>query len=169
MQESTMNSLLFFIFSVKNIMATARGANVYKLIYKSRSRRAIDRETLRDILYTSLDMNRKNLLTGALLASRTHYLQILEGAFADVNETFSRIVKDPRHTDLELISFNPCHKRLFEKWMMKGFGLFDLNKEMERRLIEKYGEEENGVFFPREEHSSLALIHEVRMLSREQS
>ena len=93
------------------------------MIYKSRSTGEIDKESIRDILYTSQEMNRKSVITGALLATKSHFLQILEGDFGLVNETFFRIVHDPRHDKVELISFGPVDKRLFDKWTMKAFGI----------------------------------------------
>jgi hypothetical protein len=139
---------------------------VHRLIYKSRSTEKIDKESVRDILYKSQEMNRKSFITGALLATNSHFLQILEGEFEAVNETFFRIVHDPRHGKVELISFGPIEKRLFDKWTMKAFGLFNLNKEMESILKEKYGEEEGGVNFPLDELLVLSLIDDVSMMDK---
>lgn len=139
---------------------------MHRLIYKSRSTGEIDKESIRDILYTSQEMNRKSVITGALLATKSHFLQILEGDFGLVNETFFRIVHDPRHDKVELISFGPVDKRLFDKWTMKAFGIFNLNKEIEKSLKEKYGEEEGGVYFPLEESLALSLVYDVSMMDK---
>ena len=110
-------------------------------------------------------MNEKRGITGALLATRTHFIQALEGEFEAVNHTFFRIVTDPRHEQIQLVSFGPVEKRLFEGWVMKGFGLFDLNLELAERLKEKYGEEEGGVRFSTEEWSALSLMHDIKLMS----
>ncbi len=81
-----------------------------------------------------------------------------------VNHTFLNIVTDPRHEKIQLISFGPVNKRLFEGWVMKGLGLFDLNLELEKRLKEKYGEEDGGIRFPIEEWSSLSLMHDIKLM-----
>lgn len=137
---------------------------MYRLIYKSKTTQKLDKETFRDILYTSAKMNGASGVTGALLATRTHYLQFLEGEYDAVNYTFSRIIEDSRHNKVKLIAFRPVDKRLFSAWEMKGFGIFQLNKDLEAMLMDKYGEEDGGVRFPHEESDSLSLLNDVKMI-----
>ena len=137
---------------------------MYRLIYKSKALVEVDQETVKDIIQDSQEMNKKNKISGALLATRTHYLQVLEGDFEAVNHVFFRIVSDPRHEEIQLICFVPMNKRLFEGWIMKGFGLFDLNLELEKLLKDKYGEEDGGIKFPIEEWSSLSLMHDIKLM-----
>jgi hypothetical protein len=47
---------------------------------------------------------------------------------------------------------------------MKGIGVFDFNKQIERQLMEKYGEEDGGIHFPLEEWMALAMIHDIKMM-----
>ena len=112
-------------------------------------------------------MNRRVGVTGALLATDTHFLQVLEGDFKELNETFLRIARDHRHDKIELIYFGAASRQLFKGWHMRGFGIFDLNRELEQELKKKYGEEDGGVRFPVEDWSALAMIHDVRMLAGE--
>jgi hypothetical protein len=138
---------------------------VYRLIYKSKAKGGIDKVTFRDILYTSVELNRKHGVNGALIASRTHYLQFLEGEHDVVADTFARIQEDNRHTNISLIAFSFVEKSLFADWRMRGFGLFDLNLEMEKQLQEKYGVEEGSVRLPEEETDALAIAKDVDMIS----
>ena len=142
---------------------------MYRLIYKSTSTGPITKENLRDILFTSLNQNRTDGVNGALLATHSHFLQFLEGDFEAVNETFFRIAKDPRHLDIKLVSFGAVEKALFSEWRMKGFGVFDLNLELENRLKQHYGEEENGVFLPIEETQALALLYDIEIIEEKPS
>ena len=119
---------------------------------------------MKDILHTSEVHNEANGITGILLATNTHYLQVLEGKFEDINMAFMNIVRDPRHDDIKLISFNVMDARLFAGWGMKGIGVFDFNKQIERQLMEKYGEEDGGIRFPLEEWMALAMIHDIKMM-----
>jgi hypothetical protein len=137
---------------------------MYRLIYKSQSVSEVDQETVKDIIERSWKTNEKSNITGALLATRTHFLQVLEGDFAEINDTFFRIVADPRHQYIQLISFAPAARRLFEGWTMQGFGLFDLDLELEQRLKVKYGEESGGICFPVEEWSSLSLMSDIKAI-----
>ena len=137
---------------------------MHRLIYKSRANTPIDKETFRDILYTSVAFNRKHGIKGALIASRTHYLQFLEGDHDSVAETFTRIQQDIRHTEIQLISFSHVKAGVFEDWRMRGFGLFNLNLELEKQLKAKYGVEDGGIRLPEEEAAALAIAEDVEMI-----
>ena len=138
---------------------------MYRLIYKSRSiLLEVDMETIDDIVDRSRDLNRRNQISGALIATRTHFLQVLEGEFAPLNQTFFRIASDSRHENMELISYTQVEKRLFEGWVMKGFGIFDLNSNLETVLKKKFGVEEGGVRLPTEEWAALSLMHDIKLI-----
>jgi len=136
---------------------------VYRIIYKSRSKGKIDRDTVRNILNTSVELNEKEGLTGALLATDSHFLQVLEGDPGKLNSTYLRIARDIRHDKIELIYFGTASRQIFKGWYMRGIGIFDLNTELEAELVKKYGEEEGGVRFPVEEWAALALFHDVKL------
>jgi hypothetical protein len=138
---------------------------MYRLIYKSRSVEALNWDIVRSITSASEKNNEENGITGVLLASKTHFLQAMEGNFEDVNALFRRIVRDTRHEDVSIISFSVIDARLFGGWGMRGIGAFDFNKKLEAELIGKYGDEEGGVHFPLEEWQALALINDIKMTS----
>jgi hypothetical protein len=136
---------------------------MYRMIYKSRSVAPLDWEIVRSITGASEDSNAACGVTGVLLASRTHFLQVLEGNFEAVNAVFRRIARDERHTQLSIISFSVVDARLFDGWGMRGIGAFDFNKSIEKELKDKYGEEEGGIHFPLEEWQVLAMINDIKM------
>ncbi len=138
---------------------------MYRLIYKSQSVAEVDQNTVKDIIERSWTANEKNNITGALLATQSHFLQVLEGEFSEVNETFFRIANDPRHEKIELISFGPAASRLFDGWVMQGFGLFDLKLELEERLKVKYGEKSGELCFPTEEWAALSLMSDIKAMA----
>ena len=107
--------------------------------------------------------NREAGITGVLLATETHFLQVLEGGFDDVNELFMHIVRDPRHEKIQLIAFDCVESRLFGGWAMHGVGIFNFNRKLIDDLIDHYGEEEGSVRFPVEDWKVLALISDLRM------
>ncbi|MDJ0622173.1 MAG: BLUF domain-containing protein [Desulfocapsaceae bacterium] len=137
---------------------------MHRIIYKSTAEGEIDKETFRDILYTSVQMNRKHGITGALIATRKYYLQFLEGEPEVVEKTYSSICKDSRHKDIKLIASRSVRKALFSQWRMRGFGLFDLNLQTEKRLKEKYGEEDGSIYLPEDESGALAMFEDVEMI-----
>lgn len=52
-------------------------------------------------------------LTGCLLFTGEVFLQVLEGSEIDVVETFGRISRDARHTDVRVLSEGPILERAF--------------------------------------------------------
>ena len=136
---------------------------MYRIIYKSRSVKPLDWEIVKSITSASEKNNEACGVTGLLLASRTHFLQVLEGNFEDVNAVFRRIVRDERHVEMSIIAFTVIDARLFGGWGMRGIGAFDFNRKMEEELKDKYGEEEGGIHFPLEEWQVLAMINDIKM------
>ncbi|WP_370979360.1 BLUF domain-containing protein [Agaribacterium sp. ZY112] len=136
---------------------------MYRLIYKSKSQKPIDWACVEDIMHSSEKHNQINEITGVLLASETHFLQVIEGHYEHVNQTYCRIINDNRHGGFQLIAFHPVDARLFESWSMKGIGVFNFNQQTALALSQKYGEEEGGLRFPLEEWQALALIQDVHI------
>jgi len=137
---------------------------MYRLIYKSRSVQPLDWGVVRSITSASEGRNEALGVTGVLLASRTHFLQALEGNFEDVNSVFRRICGDDRHDELSIIGFSVIDARLFAGWGMRGIGAFDFNQQIEDSLKRKYGEEHGGIRFPLEEWQALAMINDIKMM-----
>lgn len=137
---------------------------MYRLIYKSRAAKELDWPVIEKILHHSEANNSLAAITGFLLATKTHFLQVIEGRFEDVNETFFRIARDPRHESIQLLSYEVVDARLFESWAMKGLGIFDANTSHARQLIGKYGEQEGGVRFPLEGWLALSMIYDIRAI-----
>ena len=135
---------------------------MYRLIYKSRANKKIDWDVVNEVLGASAQNNEEAGITGVLLASETHFLQVLEGDFDAINRLYLRIARDQRHEDVQLISFGCVESRLFGGWTMHAIGIFDFNQELIDDLVEQYGEEDGGVRFPVEEWKVLALISDLR-------
>ena len=135
---------------------------MYRLIYKSRSIREIDWEFVDELVGKSAKSNEKAGVSGVLLATRSHFLQVLEGDFYEINRLFLRIARDPRHDDIQLISFGCVENRLFGGWAMHAIGIFDFKQGLVKDLMDQYGEENGTVRFPVEDWAVLALISDLR-------
>lgn len=136
---------------------------MYRLIYKSRAIHRIEWGFVSELTASSEENNKVAGITGILVASETHFLQVLEGGFDNINDLFMRIVRDSRHDQIQLIAFDCVESRLFGSWGMHGVGIFNFNRELIADLIQHYGEEEGSVRFPLEDWRALALIRELRM------
>lgn len=137
---------------------------MYRLIYKSRSKSKIGWSLVKEIISTSEDNNTESEITGVLLATESHFLQVIEGGFDEVNRLFMRIARDPRHDELQLISFGCVDGRLFGGWAMHGIGIFDFNAKLIKDLVDQYGEEGGSVRFPVQDWKVLGLINDLRVI-----
>ena len=137
---------------------------MYRLIYKSESSGKINWSTVGSILSTSTRNNELAGITGVLLLGKSRFLQVLEGDFDPVNDVFGRIVQDPRHKNIRLISFEVVEGRLFADWEMRGVGVFDFDPPIAAPLIEKYGEEAGEIRFPEQGWQALALVQDLLQL-----
>ena len=88
------------------------------LIYSSRPF-GFDQNILNGILVNSVDNNKRNQLTGALICRSDLYLQYLEGPIESINETFKKIKNDDRHVEIKVLKEGMHADRLFPKWAMR--------------------------------------------------
>ena len=89
--------------------------------------------------------NRRLGLCGILVHSNGRFLQLIEGTSKFVNETFCKIVKDPRHYQIELISFENIVQPEFNDWSMKLLDIEDIEPSVKKFLFSKYPNH-NGEF-----------------------
>ena len=109
------------------------------IMYRSRSTSVADLDLVESILESSIRNNAASGITGVLIATKTGFLQVLEGEFETLNATIERISGDARHDKIQLISFTEIEERRFGQWAMHGIGLFDLNHELAARLCQRFG------------------------------
>ena len=97
-------------------------SSLFRLLYRSRSGVAggpaeVNRE-IEAILIASRRNNREAGVTGALMFTRSLFVQALEGPAQAVETTFDRICYDLRHTHLEIVECGPILERGFGGWSM---------------------------------------------------
>ena len=138
---------------------------MHRLIYKSESVVPMNWHTVGRILAASTRNNDRAGLTGTLLVGKRHFLQALEGDGDAVSSTFERIVQDPRHENIRLISYEVIDTRMFEDWQMRGVGVFKFDPPVSQSLIERYGEVDGLLRFPDTGWEALALIRDIFALN----
>ena len=123
--------------------------NLVRIIYISRTnlptvdtKSEIDPNIAR-ILAKSRSNNRKNGLVGVLYFGDGNFFQCLEGEEAAVDALYEKLLKDPRHKDIKLLSRNQINQLSFPDWAMK---YVKLENEM-KRLLSVYG---HDIFNPYE-------------------
>lgn len=101
-----------------------------RLMYASRAVSTADQETLQTILQQCKTRNPSAGITGVLCYSEGIYLQVLEGGRSEVNALYNRIAADPRHSQVELMSYQEIGERRFAGWSMGQVNMARLNRAM---------------------------------------
>lgn len=107
-----------------------------RLMYASRAVPTVDHDELIAILRKSKANNPRHGVTGVLCYSAGIFLQVLEGGRGAVNHLYNRIAADPRHTQVELLSYEEIGERRFAGWAMGQVDMGRLNPA----LLLKYSE-----------------------------
>lgn len=89
-----------------------------QLVYASRPF-GFDELTLTDILLVARRLNKRDAITGSLICREDLYLQMLEGPRAAVTDTYARISRDARHTEVVVLWAGDATDRLFGDWEMR--------------------------------------------------
>lgn len=91
---------------------------MHRLLYISTARREMGEAELMALLGQSRRDNAAAGVTGALIVGGRRFLQVLEGDEFQVEQTFARIERDPRHFATVILSRTPAASRLFGDWAM---------------------------------------------------
>ncbi len=97
---------------------------MFNLLYTSNSTQETTQDILEAILKTARFNNSSENITGMLLYSEGAFVQLLEGDEYNVKNTFYKISRDPRHTNVEVIIESNASHRHFPNWQM-GFKWLD--------------------------------------------
>lgn len=130
-----------------------------RLMYASRAVAALDHEEIAAILRRSRAYNPMHGITGVLCvctASRI-FLQALEGGRGAVSALYNRIAGDPRHTQVELLSYEEICERRFGGWAMGQVDMSRLNPG----LLLKYSEKPQLDPYAVSGAASMALFQEL--------
>lgn len=113
-----------------------------RLIYASKSCVEISKNDIDQILSTAKSRNQELLIGGVLYFSCDWFLQALEGSRESVNDLYSKILRDRRHTNAVIIKYDYIQRRNFGTWSMG----YIPKTEFTNSILEKYNQAE--VFTP---------------------
>jgi hypothetical protein len=91
---------------------------VFQLLYISTASRPMLRIDVEQILFTARRYNDKSGVTGMLISSPSHFMQVLEGDEAVVRQVYERICEDPRHRAHVILRETDVAERQFGEWTM---------------------------------------------------
>ncbi len=88
-----------------------------RLVYYSQRNPSEPMDT-QELLQTCRRNNERAFITGMLHYNGDHFLQVLEGGRVEVSAIYHRIARDPRHSNIILMSCQDVRERLFPTWAM---------------------------------------------------
>ncbi len=129
-----------------------------RLLYASQARAPITDDTLASILTQSRKNNPETGVTGVLCVCHGGvFIQALEGGRAEVNQLYSKVLRDDRHTDVTLLEYAEISERRFSGWRM---GRVDLDK-VNTAVVLKYSEKPRLDPFGMSGSVALKLLEEL--------
>lgn len=121
-----------------NADAMSEALPIKSLIYISRAAPDLDADDLDMIHHSAVNLNALDGITGLLVYNGTHFLQIVEGADAAVDDLLQRLFRDPRHADLEIVDETMAAAASFPDWSMNlvkvSAGRFDAREDLQSHL-----------------------------------
>ena len=113
-----------------------------RLIYASTATEGVGMTEFKGILQQSQANNHRRDLTGVLAFNSKVFLQGLEGSREQINELYSRLMRDTRHHTVAVLEYAEIEERDWSQWSM-GFAAQSADN---RALFLKYSGE--SVFNP---------------------
>jgi hypothetical protein len=128
-----------------------------RLLYASRAASPLTAPIIDSILETSRENNPRQGITGLLCFSDDIFIQVVEGGRDEVCELFNTIVRDDRHTNVRILTYEEISERRFGGWLMGQVNLAKVNPA----LLLKYSEKAVLNPFNCSGHASMALLNEL--------
>ena len=128
-----------------------------RLLYASRATTPLIESVQDSIMEKSRAHNPAMGITGVLCFSEDLFIQVLEGGRDEVCELYNTIVRDDRHQNVRILSFEEIRERRFGSWTMGQVNLAKVNPA----LLLKYGERAELNPFIGSGQASMALLDEL--------
>lgn len=128
-----------------------------RCLYASRPAKPLSSEMLDTILDQSCKNNPRLGITGMLCFTENVFVQVIEGGRDEVCELFNAIVRDDRHLDVRLLSYEEISERRFGNWSMGQVNIGHVNPA----LLLKYAEKAELNPFTTSGHATMALLEEL--------
>ena len=134
-----------------------------RLIYKSVAKEEIlESSALIKLADQAAEKNREFGITGLLVLTGEQFLQVLEGPPRFLNQLYRKIVLDDRHTDVELISYEPVPRRMFSEWDMRAVALSKLPPHIHALFLKKYPHVDDTLTIPNEVEDVISLLADAK-------
>ena len=128
-----------------------------RLLYASRPATPSSTMVLDSILEQSRANNPPLGITGILCFNDDLFIQVLEGGRDEVCDTYNKIVRDDRHRDVRILTYDEIAERRFGGWTMGQVNIAKVNPS----LLLKYSEKAALNPFTCSGRASMALLDEL--------
>lgn len=129
---------------------------LFQLTYISDIVPGLSREQIAAIHQQAERNNQRLGITGVLLVTSRHFLQLLEGPAKQVKARFAVIAADPRHQSVRLVSERLVQQRQFPHWQMGLKRLLDQDEHADlQAVIHLYGQQQQ---FSEQHADAIALL-----------
>ena len=128
-----------------------------RLLYASRPATPLSAVILDEILAQSRINNPEQGITGILCFSDNIFIQVLEGGRDEVCETYNKIVRDNRHHEVRILTYDEISERRFGGWTMGQVNIAKVNPS----LLLKYSEKPSLNPFSCSGLASMSLLEEL--------
>lgn len=128
-----------------------------RCLYASRPVQPMPNDLLHRILEQSRRKNPRSGITGLLCFTSSYFVQVLEGGRDPVCELYNAIVRDARHNDVRLLSYEEIAERRFGNWTMGQVNMDAVNPA----LLLKYSERAELTPFSTSGQATMALLTEL--------
>lgn len=91
---------------------------IRRLLYRSRQSYEFGTDDLLRLLLSARRYNGDHGITGLLLYRDGVFMQLLEGAAAEIDGLYARIAADPRHRDIDMLQAADEAERMMPGWQM---------------------------------------------------
>ncbi|CCN49714.1 putative Sensor of blue-light using FAD [Vibrio nigripulchritudo MADA3029] len=108
-----------------------------QILYRSISK--VDEIDVTNILEVSRKNNKANDITGFLIFHLDGFYQMIEGPDRNIEELVAKLGRDPRHTNIEILSSKDVEARHFPDWSM---GYLKLGKAIGLSLADSISNED---------------------------
>lgn len=128
-----------------------------RCLYASRAAAPLVAPVVDSILEQSRKNNPRQGITGMLCFFDDIFVQVLEGGRDEVCELFNAIVRDDRHRNVRMLTYEEISERRFGSWTMGQVNIATVNPS----LLLKYSEKAVLNPFSCSGHATMALLDEL--------
>lgn len=128
-----------------------------RLLYASRATTPLSTAIVDSILAQSRANNPSQGITGILCFSEDLFIQVLEGGRDEVCNLYNKLVRDERHCDVLILTYDEIPERRFGGWTMGQVNIAKINPA----LMLKYSDKPALNPYTCSGRASMALLDEL--------